>query len=118
MVWLRFPPSRWSVSGYEAPSRSSPSRSPAAALLPRSEEHTSELQSPCNLVCRLLLEKKKKFQHMRYQLRNHSPSFHPTRNPRQHSFLFHRSQSCTTPCVRARLERLARISSGLSLVRR
>src|SRR5256885_10666661 len=28
----------------------------------RSEEHTSELQSPCNLVCRLLLEKKKKRQ--------------------------------------------------------
>src|SRR5256885_4500333 len=28
---------------------------------PRSEEHTSELQSPCNLVCRLLLEKKKAF---------------------------------------------------------
>src|SRR5256885_11599087 len=28
-------------------------------LLSRSEEHTSELQSPCNLVCRLLLEKKK-----------------------------------------------------------
>src|SRR5256885_6078076 len=28
----------------------------------RSEEHTSELQSPCNLVCRLLLEKKKKYQ--------------------------------------------------------
>src|SRR5205807_7413854 len=27
--------------------------------LKRSEEHTSELQSPCNLVCRLLLEKKK-----------------------------------------------------------
>src|SRR5688500_19753217 len=27
--------------------------------LSRSEEHTSELQSPCNLVCRLLLEKKK-----------------------------------------------------------
>src|SRR5256885_13110174 len=34
-------------------SRSASSRS-------RSEEHTSELQSPCNLVCRLLLEKKKK----------------------------------------------------------
>src|SRR5256885_7768900 len=31
-----------------------------AALAERSEEHTSELQSPCNLVCRLLLEKKKK----------------------------------------------------------
>src|ERR1039457_7666206 len=29
----------------------------------RSEEHTSELQSPCNLVCRLLLEKKKKTTH-------------------------------------------------------
>src|SRR5256885_3520221 len=30
-----------------------------ARRLERSEEHTSELQSPCNLVCRLLLEKKK-----------------------------------------------------------
>src|SRR5688500_20076565 len=30
-----------------------------AQATPRSEEHTSELQSPCNLVCRLLLEKKK-----------------------------------------------------------
>src|SRR5256885_16679800 len=29
----------------------------------RSEEHTSELQSPCNLVCRLLLEKKKTISH-------------------------------------------------------
>src|SRR2546426_8322468 len=29
-------------------------------IVHRSEEHTSELQSPCNLVCRLLLEKKKK----------------------------------------------------------
>src|SRR5256885_9526625 len=29
----------------------------------RSEEHTSELQSPCNLVCRLLLEKKKTILH-------------------------------------------------------
>src|SRR2546426_6230479 len=32
----------------------------AACAMTRSEEHTSELQSPCNLVCRLLLEKKKK----------------------------------------------------------
>src|SRR5256885_16376425 len=31
----------------------------ANAVVTRSEEHTSELQSPCNLVCRLLLEKKK-----------------------------------------------------------
>src|SRR5215467_10447899 len=35
-----------------------PPAPPRRAL--RSEEHTSELQSPCNLVCRLLLEKKKK----------------------------------------------------------
>src|SRR2546427_11126881 len=33
---------------------------PAAGPQPRSEEHTSELQSQSNLVCRLLLEKKKK----------------------------------------------------------
>src|SRR5256885_2988913 len=33
---------------------------PALVRKVRSEEHTSELQSPCNLVCRLLLEKKKK----------------------------------------------------------
>src|SRR2546426_5100687 len=32
----------------------------ASAATRRSEEHTSELQSPCNLVCRLLLEKKNK----------------------------------------------------------
>src|SRR5688500_19333403 len=32
----------------------------------RSEEHTSELQSPCNLVCRLLLEKKKDKQVLSY----------------------------------------------------
>src|SRR5256885_12946439 len=31
---------------------------PRSNTVPRSEEHTSELQSPCNLVCRLLLEKK------------------------------------------------------------
>src|SRR2546426_4866527 len=33
---------------------------PQSVVRQRSEEHTSELQSPCNLVCRLLLEKKKK----------------------------------------------------------
>src|SRR5256885_6547804 len=33
----------------------------------RSEEHTSELQSPCNLVCRLLLEKKKQNKHTHYE---------------------------------------------------
>src|SRR5258708_21790803 len=50
---------RWRrCSRPSAPARSSGSRvSPASA---RSEEHTSELQSPDHLVCRLLLEKKKK----------------------------------------------------------
>src|SRR5256885_8848973 len=37
-------------------------------LLQRSEEHTSELQSPCNLVCRLLLEKKNN-EHIQLRLR-------------------------------------------------
>src|SRR5256885_8377843 len=39
----------------------------------RSEEHTSELQSPCNLVCRLLLEKKK-YQSARWIFRSSSRS--------------------------------------------
>src|SRR5256885_5569528 len=40
----------------------------------RSEEHTSELQSPCNLVCRLLLEKKKKADRasLRFSLSTHA----------------------------------------------
>src|SRR5256885_8323153 len=42
------------------PSRRGPPLRRATAARSRSEEHTSELQSPCNLVCRLLLEKKKK----------------------------------------------------------
>src|SRR5256885_9008204 len=68
------PGRRYSASRYGAPS--SPtyrnfSAKPRAASFKgespsedaRSEEHTSELQSPCNLVCRLLLEKKKKLCH-------------------------------------------------------
>src|SRR2546426_3704599 len=39
----------------------------------RSEEHTSELQSPCNLVCRLLLEKKKRY--VTLYLNNQTPAF-------------------------------------------
>src|SRR5256885_7688799 len=50
-------------------------------LLPRSEEHTSELQSPCNLVCRLLLEKKK----------NASPSVPCTSSQHPHSNTVHSS---------------------------
>src|SRR5205807_3730831 len=41
----------WGCAPFQPMYQSTPSRS---------EEHTSELQSPCNLVCRLLLEKKKK----------------------------------------------------------
>src|SRR5256885_5713242 len=48
----------------------------------RSEEHTSELQSPCNLVCRLLLEKKKK-----RDLRRQYPTCSPLRNGPRHSTL-------------------------------
>src|SRR2546426_2573207 len=48
-------PRPWSLSSTAATS----SRVASRRIL-RSEEHTSELQSPCNLVCRLLLEKKKK----------------------------------------------------------
>src|SRR5688500_19322617 len=44
-----------------APVWSSAQQTTTDPLVPvRSEEHTSELQSPCKLVCRLLLEKKKK----------------------------------------------------------
>src|SRR5256885_9889904 len=43
------------------------------SLTRRSEEHTSELQSPCNLVCRLLLEKKK-FQQNNLKIDNKSVS--------------------------------------------
>src|SRR3989454_4334055 len=43
-----------------APTAAAPRLIATATTGRRSEEHTSELQSPCNLVCRLLLEKKKK----------------------------------------------------------
>src|SRR5258708_10016007 len=45
---------------------------------PRSEEHTSELQSPDHLVCRLLLEKKKKQNTAKFQLREYSRQLTPT----------------------------------------
>src|SRR5256885_8010233 len=47
--------------------------------LARSEEHTSELQSPCNLVCRLLLEKKKNYRRLAHT------GYPPTRRLRAHS---------------------------------
>src|SRR2546426_3016645 len=55
-----------SVSDSPATNTASPNKQSANTIsawrISRSEEHTSELQSPCNLVCRLLLEKKKKKQ--------------------------------------------------------
>src|SRR5256885_9488049 len=42
------------------------------APLARSEEHTSELQSPCNLVCRLLLDKKKKIHKTKHKHGRHT----------------------------------------------
>src|SRR5256885_10306238 len=42
----------------------------------RSEEHTSELQSPCNLVCRLLLEKKKTVEYVRLHHLHNSQNVH------------------------------------------
>src|SRR5256885_13009357 len=47
---------------------------PASARGARSEEHTSELQSPCNLVCRLLLEKKKTFIYALYCTHSNNPA--------------------------------------------
>src|SRR5256885_11691765 len=47
-------------------------RTPASTVVSRrSEEHTSELQSPCNLVCRLLLEKKNKIEYSQLTHRLH-----------------------------------------------
>src|SRR5256885_12554489 len=60
---MRIPPSAPALPACQLPSVliSPVAGSIACASSPkRSEEHTSELQSPCNLVCRLLLEKKKK----------------------------------------------------------
>src|SRR5256885_12900149 len=55
------PASAASCSRHATASPPAPGSHPCRRTLPskRSEEHTSELQSPCNLVCRLLLAKKK-----------------------------------------------------------
>src|SRR5256885_3731326 len=52
LLWAAQAPGRWSLGP-------GGTRGCRCAVAGRSEEHTSELQSPCNLVCRLLLEKKK-----------------------------------------------------------
>src|SRR5207237_10528466 len=61
--WQRWQPRRGlcSCSGWQCPSHSlEPESRSRSSECDRSEEHTSELQSHLNLVCRLLLEKKKK----------------------------------------------------------
>src|SRR5256885_13239546 len=54
----RHSPLRRRAPSGTAPAASREPRARSAGVVDRSEEHTSELQSPCNLVCRLLLEKK------------------------------------------------------------
>src|SRR2546427_5569369 len=59
-----------SASEYSVYLVRSPAGAPPAQYLSRSEEHTSELQSQSNLVCRLLLEKKKTISDNRFQIDN------------------------------------------------
>src|SRR2546426_2751098 len=59
-VWHRFPEGTVHLVVVDPGVGTSRRALAAEAAGHRSEEHTSELQSPCNLVCRLLLEKKKK----------------------------------------------------------
>src|SRR5260370_10070765 len=64
------------VGGLQNGARSSVLRTHAAIKHARSEEHTSELQSHLNLVCRLLLEKKKQTQAHPAEDSAHSVRFH------------------------------------------
>src|SRR6266566_9301116 len=57
---IRRPVTSAAAKSISATIRAPPARTRSTRPPARSEEHTSELQSPCNLVCRLLLEKKKK----------------------------------------------------------
>src|SRR5256885_8569046 len=60
------------IGGHHGRDSSQTGRATPITADARSEEHTSELQSPCNLVCRLLLEKKKKkIHHTRATLSTH-----------------------------------------------
>src|SRR2546430_12895191 len=65
----------WKSAGSEISTLPSPVRKVQSAAILRSEEHTSELQSQSNLVCRLLLEKKNIYR------RHHLPSDHTRRTP-------------------------------------
>src|ERR1022692_854471 len=63
-----------SASDEVPPSVAFPLSTSTATNWMRSEEHTSELQSPCNLVCRLLLEKKNRHGSRRYLVRTQVPT--------------------------------------------
>src|SRR5690348_18190833 len=74
-------PTRWYTWSPSSPNRPSRSR------MGRSEEHTSELQSPVHLVCRLLLEKKKKKKRKKHKnstnrtsTQHHNPNRHHQSN--------------------------------------
>src|SRR5256885_2466060 len=56
---------------------------PGVTHADRSEEHTSELQSPCNLVCRLLLEKKNRLSRRRHKYRQQLYQYHEKYQPHQ-----------------------------------
>src|SRR5688572_30912584 len=72
--------SRWSAGFQPAPGAQAGGLHSTESMFrggPRSEEHTSELQSQSNLVCRLLLEKKNKYE----ELHNNNPLFHSLVKP-------------------------------------
>src|SRR5256885_5660444 len=70
------------------------SASSLSEIIRRSEEHTSELQSPCNLVCRLLLEKKNT-----YLTSTYTSSLHDTLAPScpDSPRCLNRSRRCSAP---------------------
>src|SRR5256885_8387868 len=75
----------------------------ASIITARSEEHTSELQSPCNLVCRLLLEKKKQTLYTdflpstRRFVHEHSPPSRPESCPAVGAAAIHDTRPSPSP---------------------
>src|SRR5690349_23710202 len=91
MRWL----TRWDIAGSRDRRRSSPlsGKECRRSVIRRSEEHTSELQSRRDLVCRLLLEKKKRMRWLSLPWLETGPPFRARR-----------SQGCLRPSCAARLE--------------
>src|SRR5256885_5653095 len=98
-----------SSSSLPLPRKSSALR---ARLRSRSEEHTSELQSPCNLVCRLLLEKKKLFVTPRIISTKERSTFSPRDGKAaRKSNMNRRPDYCgRTPCVKGGLGIVTEVS--------